>query len=77
MTNHGEGETILAVIRSWRGVSLREVERKTGISNDYLSQLERGEKTNPSLSVAYRLSEYFDMPVRTLFPEPEVLPDAN
>ena len=35
-------------IREVKNVSLREVEKATGISNAYLSQIESGNATNPS-----------------------------
>jgi transcriptional regulator with XRE-family HTH domain len=38
----------LKTIRIMRKLSLRVVEKKTGISNAYLSQLERGEAENPA-----------------------------
>ena len=53
-------------IRELRGVSLRRVEKKTGISNAYLSQLERGEATKPSPQKLYKLAEFYDVPYEFL-----------
>ena len=43
-------------IRKDRGMTIREVARKTGISNSYLSQLERGKRGLPSHEFIVRLS---------------------
>jgi transcriptional regulator with XRE-family HTH domain len=56
----------LRQIRELRGVSLRQVERKTGISNAYLSQLERGEATKPSPQKLYKLAEFYRVPYEFL-----------
>ena len=45
-------------IRGIRHVSLRKVEKETGVSNAYLSQLERGEAKNPSPSKLHLLAEF-------------------
>lgn len=48
-------------IRKLRKLSLREVEEKTGISNAYLSQLERGEAENPTPQKLQKLAECYDV----------------
>lgn len=53
-------------IRGVKSVSLREVERATGISNAYLSQLEHGEATNPSPNILYKLAEFYKVPYESL-----------
>jgi transcriptional regulator with XRE-family HTH domain len=40
--------------------SLRDVEEATGISNAYVSQLERGQATGPSPHKLYKLAEFYD-----------------
>ena len=45
-----------------RRISLREVERETGISNEYLSQLERGIATKPAPDLLQKLAKYFGVP---------------
>jgi transcriptional regulator with XRE-family HTH domain len=58
-------ETLGEILRRRReelGLTLREVEHKTGVSNAYLSQVENNKITRPSpsflrdLAIAYRLS---------------------
>lgn len=58
--------TNLRELRGKRGVSLRELERRSGINNAYLSQLERGEVTQPTPSMLARLADAYDVPVETL-----------
>lgn len=53
---------VLRKIRQSRGHSIREVERKTGISNAYLSQLETGKIEQPSPNFLYRLSDFYSVP---------------
>ena len=53
-------------IRRLRGSSLRDVEKATGISNAYLSQLERGRATNPSPKKLAKLADYYDVGYESL-----------
>ena len=53
-------------IRQIKGVSLRNVEKATGISNAYLSQLERGDAKNPSPQKLASLSNYYQVPHEVL-----------
>ena len=46
-------------LRKNRQASLREVEKATGISNAYLSQLEKGAAANPSPHKLFKLAEYY------------------
>jgi transcriptional regulator with XRE-family HTH domain len=52
------GET-LRQARRHRGWSLREVERRTGRPNAYLSQIERGVIRNPDPHVLWELAELY------------------
>jgi len=52
-------QDLLSEARRVKGVSLREVERATGISNAYVSQLETGAVAEPSPRKLLALSEYF------------------
>lgn len=45
--------------REVKRLSLRDVERHTGISNAYLSQLESGRIKEPSPNVLYKLAELY------------------
>lgn len=49
-------------LREVKGLSLREVERKTGISNAYLSQLERGDAENPTPEKLQKLARCYEVP---------------
>lgn len=53
-------------IRAVRGVSLREVEENTKVSNAYLSQLETGKTSSPSPEILYRLASYYEVPYASL-----------
>jgi HTH-type transcriptional regulator, competence development regulator len=46
--------------------SIRKVAKKTGISNAYLSQLERGVAENPSPHVLHKLAEHYGAAYETL-----------
>lgn len=48
-------------VRALRGYSLRKVEKATGISNAYLSQLERGEAENPSPDKLKALADFYQI----------------
>jgi HTH-type transcriptional regulator, competence development regulator len=52
-------QDILAEARRVKGVSLREVERSTGISNAYLSQMESGSVAEPSPKKLKSLADYY------------------
>jgi transcriptional regulator with XRE-family HTH domain len=56
----------LARMRRIKKSSLREVERATGMSNAYLSQLEKGDAKNPSPSILYKLAQFYDVPYESL-----------
>lgn len=60
--------TLLADLRTAKGLSLREVEEATGnaVSNAYLSQLENGKIQKPSPNVLHRLAEVYGVPYETL-----------
>lgn len=47
------------IIREAKGLTLREVEKETTISNSYMSQLENGKIKSPSYKVIKQLSEYY------------------
>jgi transcriptional regulator with XRE-family HTH domain len=57
---------VLRDIRALRGHSLRDVEDATGISNAYLSQLERGEAQKPSPDKLQTLAKFYDVPYTDL-----------
>lgn len=57
---------VLREIRNLRGHSLRAVEDATGISNAYLSQLERGDALKPSPDKLQALATFYDVPYTDL-----------
>jgi transcriptional regulator with XRE-family HTH domain len=59
------GET-LATARSHKGWSLREVERRTGIHNAHLSQIETGAIERPAPNVLWTLAEVYDLDFQSL-----------
>jgi transcriptional regulator with XRE-family HTH domain len=51
----------LKQLREIRGYSLRQVEKATGVSNAYLSQLERGDAAKPSPDKLAKLAKFYDV----------------
>ena len=58
-------------------LSLREVEGKTGISNEYLSQLERGVAAKPGPEVLQKLAECYEVPYESLLVAAGYLKDGS
>ena len=58
--------SFLASARNAAGKSLRTVERETGISNAYLSQLENGKIKTPAPQFLYKLAETYSLPYELL-----------
>jgi transcriptional regulator with XRE-family HTH domain len=52
---------ILRRARQHRGWSLRDVERRTGIPNPHLSQIERGQIRRPDSALLWTLTELYDL----------------
>lgn len=50
------GEAI-ALARSVKGWSLRELEKRTGVSNPYLSQIENGHIKDPSFFTVVKIAK--------------------
>lgn len=63
------GETIhnrIAMLRAERGISRRELAEAVGVHYQTVGYLERGEYS-PSLYLALRIAEYFEVPVEVIF----------
>jgi transcriptional regulator with XRE-family HTH domain len=58
--------SFLASARNAAGKSLRTIERETGISNAYLSQLETGKIKTPAPQNLYKLAEIYRLPYELL-----------
>jgi len=56
----------LKALRDNQGLSLRDVQSKTDISNAFLSQLESGKIKNPSPTILYKLSILYSVPYENL-----------
>src|SRR5712692_10915119 len=59
----------LKELRKSRGLSLKQVETKAGVSNAYLSQLERGLRKPPHPEILQRLAKAYEVPVQDLLRE--------
>jgi transcriptional regulator with XRE-family HTH domain len=62
------GKTLTGA-RERKGLSLREAERGTGISNAYLSQIENGKIASPSPNVLHKLAEFYSLSYAALMRE--------
>lgn len=71
--------TLLADLRTAKGLSLREVEEATGkaVSNAYLSQLENGKIRKPSPNVLHSLADVYAVPYEALMEKAGYLLPAN
>ena len=56
----------IAVLRKERAVSRKELAEYIGVNYQTIGYLERAEY-NPSLDLAFRISEYFGLPVDFIF----------
>lgn len=74
--------SFLKKLRLDRGMSLRDVEKVTKISNPYISQIERGERGIPNFSILKRLAEAYGVKVTNFFENVEsqtgnIMPDVS
>lgn len=56
----------IAVLRAERGLSRQQLADALGINYQTVGYLERGEY-NPSLELAFRISEHFGIPIEAIF----------
>ena len=56
----------LTIARERKAITLREVERLTGVSNAYLSQLENDRIKAPSPNVLFKLASLYEIPYAAL-----------
>jgi len=56
----------ISILREERGISRKELAEKIGVNFQTVGYLER-EEYNPSLDLAFRISEYFGLPVDFIF----------
>lgn len=65
----------IAVLRYERGMSRKALADKIGVNVQTIGYLERGEY-NPSLDLAFRVSECFDLPIEMIF-SPHPMPPLS
>ena len=68
----------LRAMREAKGLSLRQVEGKSGISNAFVSQMETGKVKQPSPVILYKLADLYGVPYESLmelvgYPSPSAL----
>ncbi len=73
MTTFGEH---LKHLREKNGWSLRELERRSGISNPYLAQIEKGDR-HPSAAMVQKLAQAYKVPVKYFMEQAGYLNDAG
>jgi putative transcriptional regulator len=56
----------IAVLRKERNISRNELAQKIGVNFQTVGYLER-EEYNPSLDLAFKISEYFNLPIELIF----------
>jgi len=56
----------IAVLRRERNISRKELAEKIGVNFQTIGYLER-EEYNPSLDLAFKISECFDLPIELIF----------
>ena len=56
----------ISVLRQERGISRKELAEKIGVNFQTVGYLER-EEYNPILDLAFRISEYFSLPIDLIF----------
>ena len=56
----------LQVLRAERGLSRQQLSDAVGVNYQTIGYLERGDYS-PSLDLAFRLAEFFDLPIEAIF----------
>lgn len=69
--------TYLHNTRKQRGLSLKKVEKLAGVSNAYLSQLERGRRNPPHPDILKKLAKVYEVPVTELLSAAGYLEDEK
>jgi transcriptional regulator with XRE-family HTH domain len=64
-------------LRRTKGLSLKQVEGAAGVSNAYLSQIERGIRKPPHPDILKRLAKTYDVPIEELLEAAGYLKDAQ
>ena len=56
----------ISILRQEKGISRKELAEKIGVNFQTVGYLER-EEYNPSLDLAFRISENFELPIELIF----------
>ncbi len=64
-------------IRIEKNLSLEKLSRKSSVNLAYLSQLERGEKQNPSINLLYDIATALSVNIKELFYTKEDISDLQ
>jgi transcriptional regulator with XRE-family HTH domain len=67
----------LKKLRVMKGLSLRQVEELTGVSNSFLSQLESGKRDLPSIKIMNKLSKVYGIGIWEVFKDASNVPLSN
>ncbi len=65
-TNGGQIHNRISVLRAERNMSRQELARALDVSYQTIGYLERGD-FHPSLELAFRISEFFGVPIEAIF----------
>jgi DNA-binding XRE family transcriptional regulator len=63
----------ISVLRKERNISRKELADKIGVNFQTVGYLER-EEYNPSLDLAFKISEYFNLPIELIFSHEQLKP---
>ena len=63
MTNFGK---YIQALRQANGMSLRQAERQCGVSNAYISQIERGLRSAPSPAIIRKMAMGYGVAYKTM-----------
>jgi DNA-binding XRE family transcriptional regulator len=66
----------LVVLRAERDLSRQELAAAIGVNYQTIGYLERGDYS-PSLELAFRLSEFFDLPIEAIFAREPFAPTSR
>jgi putative transcriptional regulator len=69
----GQLHNRLAVLRAERGLTRQELAEAINVNYQTVGYLERGDYS-PSLELAFRLSEFFELPIEAIFAREEFKP---
>ena len=68
--------TYVRTLRKQRGMTLKRVEKLAGVSNAYISQIERGLRNPPHPDILNRLAKVYEVSPQELMVEAGYLPES-